>query len=101
VTADLDVAAAMAGLAALSGVLERDIRLTAEQREQVAEAVEESSFELLTGEDDRLLRKLALAFRLDAEVPEGLRDAIGEDAVGAAFSFELALDEVNEPVQIG
>jgi hypothetical protein len=101
VTADLDVAAAMAGLAALSGVLERDIRLTAAQREQVAEAVEESSFELLTGEDDRLLRKLALAFRLDADVPEGLRDAIGDDAVGASFSFDLALNEVNEPVQIG
>lgn len=101
VTGELDVAAAMAGLAALSGVLRQDVVLTAEQRRQVADAVEESSFELLTGEDDRLLRKLALGFSLDAEVPEELRDALGEDAVGASFSFELELDDVNEPVAIG
>lgn len=101
VTGDLDVAAAMAGLSALSGVLERDVVLTAEQRRQVADAVDESSFELVTGKEDRLLRKLALDFSLDTEVPEDLRDAIGEDAVGARFSFDLELDEVNEPVRIG
>lgn len=101
VSGELDVAAAMAGLAALSGVLPEDVVLTAAQREQVAEAVEESSFELLTGEDDRLLRKLALEFTLGADVPEDLRDAIGDEAVGATFSFELGLDDVNEPVQIG
>lgn len=101
VTGEVDVATAMAGLAALSGVLAQDVTLTAEQREQVAEAVEDSSFELVTGEDDRLLRGLAIEFTLDAEVPEDLRDAIGEDAVGATFSFDLELDEVNEPVSIG
>lgn len=101
VTADLDVATAMAGLSALSGVLGQDVRLTAAQRTQVADAVDESSFELLTGKDDRLLRKLALAFTLGADVPEDLREAIGDDAVGAGFSFELELDDVNEPVEIG
>jgi len=74
--------------------------LTAEQRQQVADAVEDSSFVLLTGSDDRLLRKLSLGFSLDAEVPEDLRDVIGEDAVGASFSFDLGLDKINEPVQI-
>lgn len=101
VTADLDVAAAMAGLAALSGVLQQDVVLSAEQRRQVADAVDESSFELLTGKEDRLLRKLALSFSLGSDVPEDLRDAIGEDAVGASFSFDLELDEVNEPVELG
>lgn len=101
VTADLDVAAAMAGLAALAGVLQQDVRLTAEQRRQVADAVDDASFELLTGKEDRLLRKLALGFALDADVPEELREAIGEDAVGASFSFDLELDDVNEPVEIG
>jgi hypothetical protein len=101
VTADLDVAAAMAGLAALSGVLKQDVVLTAEQRQQVADAVDDSSFELLTGKDDRLLRKLALEFSLSADVPDDLRDAIGDDAVGARFSFDLGLAKVNEPVQIG
>jgi hypothetical protein len=101
VTAELDVAAAMAGLAALSGVLQQDVQLSAEQRRQVADTVEESSFELLTGADDRLLRKLALSFTLGTDVPEELREAIGDDAVGASFSFDLELDEVNEPVEIG
>jgi hypothetical protein len=101
VTGELDVAAAMAGLAALSGVLPENLVLSAEQRKQVAESVEDSSFELLTGEDDRLLRKLALDFTLGADVPEDLREAIGEDAIGATFSFELGLDDVNEPVSIG
>ena len=101
VTGELDVAAAMAGLSALSGVLEQDVVLTAEQRQLVADAVDDSSIELLTGKDDRLLRKLALDFSLDAEVPEDLRDALGEDAVGARFSYELELDDVNEPVRIG
>jgi hypothetical protein len=101
VTADLDVAAAMAGLAALAGVLPQDVVLTPAQRKQVADAVDDSSFELLTGKEDRLLRKLALDFSLSTDVPEDLRDAIGDDAVGASFSFDLGLDEVNEPVQIG
>ena len=101
VTGDLDVAAAMNGLAALSGLLEQDVRLERADRDQVAEAVEESSFELLTGEEDRLLRRLALAFTFDREVPEDLREALGEQSVGASFSFELGLDKVNEPVQIG
>jgi hypothetical protein len=82
-------------------VLPEDVVLTAAQRDQVAESVEDSSFELHTGEDDRLLRKLALEFTLDAEVPDDLRDAIGEEVVGATFAFDLELDEVNEPVRIG
>lgn len=101
VTGELDVAAAMAGLSALSGLLERDVTLTPEQRRQVADAVEESHFELLTGSKDRLLRKLALDFTVGADVPESLRGTLGEEAVGAGFSFELELAEVNEPVQIG
>ncbi|HUQ21845.1 MAG TPA: hypothetical protein VM049_02425 [Gaiellaceae bacterium] len=101
VTADLDVAAAMAGLSALSGALKQDVVLTAKQRKEVADAVDDSSFELLTGKEDRLLRKLALDFSLGADVPADLRDAIGDDVVGARFSFDLGLDKVNEPVRIG
>lgn len=101
VTGDLDVLAAMTGLAALSGLLEETRTLSASERKRVAERIGDSSFELLTGEEDRLLRKLALGFSLDEDVPEDLRDALGEDAVGADFSFELELERVNEPVEIG
>ncbi len=100
-TADLDVLAAMTGLASLSGLLDGTRTLSAADRKRVAERIDDSSFELLTGDEDRLLRKLALGFRFDEDVPEDLRAALGEDAVGADFSFDLELDEVNEPVQIG
>jgi hypothetical protein len=101
VKGELDVATALTALQALTGVLAEDVTLTAEQRQEVADAVDESSFELRTGADDRLLRRLALSFTLDEEVREELRDALGQDSVGASFSFELGLDQVNEPVSIG
>jgi hypothetical protein len=101
VSGKLDVAAAMNGLAGLSGVLGDPARLDKANRKQIEDAVKDSSFELLTGKDDRLLRKLALMFEFDADVPEELRDELGKDAVGARFEFDLALDDVNQPVAIG
>jgi hypothetical protein len=101
VTAALDVVAAMNGLAGLAGLPGGAKRLEPADREQVEQAIEESSFELLTGDEDRLLRKLSLAVTFATDVPEDLRAAFGEDAVGARFSFDLELDDVNEPVAIG
>lgn len=100
-TAGLDVLAAMTGLASLSGLLEGARTLSADDRRRVAERIDNSRFELLTGDQDRLLRKLALGFSFDEDVPEDLRAALGEDAVGADFSFELELDRINQPVEIG
>lgn len=102
VTGDLDVVAAMNGLAGLSGLLGGGTPEVGEShRDEVDEAVKDSSFELLTGKDDRLLRKLAIMFEIDTDVPDELREALGEERVGARFEFDLALDEVNQPVQIG
>jgi hypothetical protein len=102
ITGELDVAAALNGLAGLSGMLGSGPRELGEtRREQVEDAVSDSSFELLTGKDDRLLRKLALMVQFDADVPDELREALGKDAVGARFEFDLALDDVNQPVEIG
>ncbi len=101
VTGKLDVLSAMTGLASLSGLLEGTKTLSADDRRRVAERIDDSSFELLTGEDDRLLRRLAVGFSFDEEVPADLRDALGENTVGADFSFELDLDRINEPVEIG
>jgi hypothetical protein len=100
VQGELDVATALTALQALTGVLREDVTLTAEQRQEVAEAVDDSSFELRTGADDRLLRRLALSFTLDEEVREELRDALGKETVGASFEFELELERVNEPVEV-
>jgi hypothetical protein len=101
VSGKLDVVAAMDGLAGLSGMLGGPVQLDESNRRQIEDAVKDSSFELLTGKDDRLLRKLALMFEFDADVPDELREVLGKDAVGARFEFDLALDDVNQPVAIG
>jgi hypothetical protein len=101
VTAGLDVVAAMNGLAGLAGLPGGTRPLEPADRDQLERAVEDSSFELLTGDEDRLLRKLSLAVTFATDVPQDLRAALGKDAVGARFSFDLELDKVNEPVAIG
>ena len=57
---ELDVVEVANGLIELTGSFANADRLDEEAARQLREAVESSSFELLTGEDDRLLRRLAL-----------------------------------------
>jgi hypothetical protein len=73
-------------------------RLDADDARRIAEATDESSFELVRG-DDGLLRRLALEADLGFDVPEDLQDALG-DAVGAKVTFELELDDPNAEVEI-
>lgn len=99
---ELDVVEVANGLLELVGSIESEggaPRLDVESGDQLREAVKSSEFELLTGEDDRLLRRLALAVEVAADVPEELREALGE-VVGADFSFLLELERPNEPVDV-
>jgi hypothetical protein len=96
---ELDVVEVANGLIELAGSLTGTQRLDEESAKQLRDAVESSEFELLTGEDDRLLRRLSLAAVIAADVPEELREALG-DVVGGEFSFLLELDRPNEPVEI-
>jgi hypothetical protein len=73
-------------------------RLDSDDARRIAEATRQSSFELERGEDG-LLRRLALDADLGFDVPQDLRDALG-DAVGATISFELELDNPNTEVEI-
>ncbi len=67
--------------------------------EQLQRAVRASSFELYSGEDDRLLRRLAMDVDIGFEVSEPLRQALGE-LVGARITFELSVTDPNEPVSV-
>ena len=96
---ELDIVEVAKGLIELAGSLTDTQKLDEESAQQLRDAVESSEFELLTGEDDRLLRRLSLAAVIAAEVPEELRDALG-DVVGGEFSFLLEIDGPNEPVEI-
>jgi hypothetical protein len=73
-------------------------RLDADDARRIAEATEESRFELERG-DDGLLRRLALEADLGFDVPRDLRRALG-DVVGAKVTFELELDDLNSEVEV-
>jgi len=67
--------------------------ITAEQRAQIEEAVQDVKVEIYTGEEDRILRRIVL----DAEVraPEG-----AEEFDTAKLQFDYAITELNEDQQI-
>jgi hypothetical protein len=100
VTGELDVAAVVNDLSDVARAFGRSeiAQLDADDRRRLADAVRESSFELERG-DDGLLRHLLLEADVAFDVPDDLRDALG-DLVGARITFELDLDEPNTPVEI-
>lgn len=101
VEARLDVVDATNGLIELARRIGRaDLsRLEGKSAKQLEDSVESSSFELWTGEDDRLLRRLKIEAKLGFDVPDVLRETFG-DVVGAEILFELGVEKPNEPVHV-
>ncbi|MDQ2967166.1 MAG: hypothetical protein M3R37_02470 [Actinomycetota bacterium] len=74
VAGDLDVVAAANGLLDLLRQLGRDApTIAGDQAKQLEDAVKSSSFELWSGRDDHLLRRLLLKADLGLDVPPTLR----------------------------
>ena len=101
VTGELDVVAVVNDLVDVARAFGGSTlaRLDRDDARRIAEATEDSSFELETGHDDHLLRRLALEAELGLDVPEDLRRTLG-DAVGGTFTFELELDDPNAQVEV-
>jgi hypothetical protein len=100
VTAELDVVAAVRDLVGLVRQLGRDApQLSEQDAERLADSVRSSRFEVYTGEEDRLLRRLELEVDLGLDVPRELRGALGS-LVGAKVVFELGVDDPNSPVSV-
>ncbi|MDQ3822595.1 MAG: hypothetical protein M3321_05080 [Actinomycetota bacterium] len=100
VQADLDVVAAVRDLLALARQLGQDVpRLADRDAERLAESVRSSRFEVYTGKDDRLLRRLEIEVDFGLDVPRELREALGS-LVGARILFELGVDDPNRPVRV-
>ncbi len=105
IVAELDVARVMTDLL---GAAERlgapreavgDGALGGAGDERLDRAVEASSFELFTGREDRLLRRLRLGVELDPEKAAG--DAVALGGVEAVrVDLELAIDRPNTPVRV-
>jgi hypothetical protein len=100
VSGDLDVVAAANGLLDLLRQLGRAApTVEGDQAKRLENAVKSSSFELWSGRDDHLLRRLLLRADLGLDVPQSLRRVLG-DVVGAKIDFELVVSDPNKPVSV-
>lgn len=96
----LDVVAAANGLMGFAALAGRNAsRIAGADAERLRAATRSSSVRLLTGKDDRLLRRLELSADLGFDVPETLKRALGT-SVGAKIDFLLAVDRPNTPVRV-
>jgi hypothetical protein len=100
VSAKLEVVNAANGLLSLLRGLGSDAPvIDGPEADRLRDAVESSSFDVWTGRDDRLLRRLLLKARLGLDVPQSLRRVLG-DVIGAKIEFELAVDDPNKAVTV-
>jgi len=100
VRAEVDVVAAIRDLSALARQLGQNVPQLADQEvEQLEDSVRSSRFEVYTGKDDRLLRRLELEVDFGLDVPKELRNALGT-LVGARLLFELGVDDPNREVRV-
>jgi hypothetical protein len=102
VTADLDVVRVTNDLIALArGLGARGPQLLrGNNAKQLQDSVNDTSFDLWTGKNDRLLRRLELEADFGFDVPQELARALG-DVVGAKVTFELAVTNPNKPITVG
>jgi hypothetical protein len=96
----LDIAATVTGLLELARGLGRSLpQLDRSGREHLRKATRSTRFDLYTGADDRLLRRLTMEADFALDVPEDFRESLGE-LVGAKVAFQLGVDRPNEPVEV-
>lgn len=98
ITADLAVVAAANDLLELASGIAGDRRLEGAEARQLREAVRDAKIEVLTGTEDRLLRRLKITASFAPDLPEELSNL--SRAAGADFEFELEIAGPNEPVDV-
>jgi hypothetical protein len=96
----IDVVAAANGLLELTRSFGRQMpAIEGDDAKQLEDAVRSTLFEVHTGKEDRLLRRLLLEADFGLEVPADLRSALG-DLVGAKVRFRLAVDDPNTNIRV-
>lgn len=74
-------------------------RIQGQTAEQLSQAARSATFELFTGKDDRLLRRLTVDVELGFDVPKDLEQLLGA-VVGADVLFELGVADPNSAVSV-
>lgn len=104
ITGDVDVVRTLNDLFAFGrrvGAAELALpEITGDDAEQLRDVTESATVELLTGTEDRLLRRLSVDIRLAAQVPPNVRAALGPVAA-ARIQLFLAVEQPNTPVTVG
>lgn len=98
----LDVREAASDLAALLGELGAGNvgPLDENATEALERATESSRVVIVTGSEDRLLRQLTIELELGVEGARELEQALERLGGGAALTFDLHIDQPNEPVHV-
>ena len=102
VRAKLDVVAAANDLLALVRSFDAGAAPTIEGKsaEQLRRAVRRATIDVLSGTEDRLLRRLVIDMELGAELPKDEFGTLLEDLSQARFRLELEIREPNQPVEV-
>jgi hypothetical protein len=97
---DLDIVAAANGLMGFAALAGRNAaQIVGGDATRLQNALRRSSVHVLTGKDDRLLRRLAMSADLGFDVPAALKNALGT-SVGTKIDFLLAVDRPNSAVVV-
>jgi hypothetical protein len=94
VTGSLDAVAALEDVLAATG--SGDAKMSEEEQKRLRESVKSSSFELVTGKDDRLLRELSA--ELDFDLPERVRGTT--NLSGGLLKLDMSIAKPNQPVEV-
>jgi hypothetical protein len=86
---DVNVALDKARSLNLQGAGDLPTKLTAEQRKQIEDALQDVKVEIYTGTEDKILRRMLIALKIQA--PEGTADLDTAD-----ISFDISITGVNE-----
>jgi hypothetical protein len=96
----LDVVDTVNGLLEVARGFGRDLpRVDGRAASELRRATRSTLFDLHTGKDDRLLRRLRMEADFGFAVPEELRGRLG-DLVGGRLAFRFGIARPNEPVAV-